>query len=73
MREIKIWDVEKEELLLTADGPKGFKDIKISEDGTRFFSIGARVIQAQSMQTGKIMGQAQIKFIDRDICIPYCT
>jgi WD40 repeat protein len=38
--EIKIWDVEKEELLLTVDGPGNLHDIKISEDGSRVFSIG---------------------------------
>ena len=65
--EIKIWDVEKEELLLTADGPSYLEDIKISEDGSRVYSIGASVIQAQSMQTGEIMGKAKIKFIDRNI------
>ena len=63
-RKTKIWDVEKEELLLTADGPKGLEDIKISEDGTGFYSIGAREIQAQSIQTGEIVGRARIKFID---------
>ena len=61
---IEIWDVEKEELLLTVDGPRQFEDIKISEDGSRFFSVGARVIQAQSMQTGKIVGKAEIAFIE---------
>ena len=61
---IKIWDVEGKKLLLTADGPKHFEDVKISEDGSRFFSIGARIIQAQSMQTGDIVGKAAIKFLD---------
>ena len=65
--EIKIWDVEKEDLLLTADGPQFLEDIKISEDGSRFFSKGARVIQAQSMQTGEIMGKAEIKFLPYDV------
>ena len=60
--EIKIWDVEKEELLHTVDGPGHLQDIKIGEDGSRVFSIGDRVIQAQSIQTGKIMGKAVIKF-----------
>ena len=63
---IKIWDVEKEELLLTADGPGSLDDIKISEDGSRVFSIGAAVIQAQSIQTGEIVGKAEIKYIDYD-------
>ena len=59
---IKIWDVEKEELLHTVDAPNHCQDIKIAEDGSRVFSIGARVIQAQSIQTGKIVGRAGIKF-----------
>ena len=62
---IRIWDIEKEELL-TADGPGGLEDIKISEDGSRVFSIGARVIQSQSIQTGEMVGKAGIKFIDYD-------
>jgi WD40 repeat protein len=65
-QKIRIWDVEKEKLLLTTDGPYGLEDIKISEDGSRVFSIGATVIQAQSIQTGGIVGKARIKFIDRN-------
>ena len=65
-QKIEIWDIEKEELLLTADGPGGLEDIKIAEDGSRVFSIGARVIQAQSIQTGEIVGKAAIKFLDYD-------
>ena len=61
---IKIWDIEKEELLLTVDGPRYFEDIKISEDGSRVLSVGARVIQAQSMQTGEVVGKAEIEFVD---------
>ena len=65
--EIKIWDVEKEEPLLTADAPRHLEDIKISKDGSRVYSIGAREIQALSLQTGELMGKANIKFIDRNI------
>ena len=60
---IKIWDVEKEDLLHTVDGPGDLEDIKIAEDGSRVFSIGARAIQAQSIQTGEIVGKAGIEFI----------
>ena len=63
-QKIQIWDVEKEELLHTIDGPSGLEDLKISEDGSRVFSIGAREIQAQSIQTGQILGKAEIKFQD---------
>ena len=63
----KIWDIEKEELLLTADGPDNLEDIKISEDGSRFFSLGACEVQAQSIQTGEIMGHVKIKFLQYNI------
>ena len=64
---IKIWDVENEELLHTVDGPGDLEDIKIAEDGLRVFSIGARAIQAQSIQTGMIVGKAGIKFLNYNI------
>ena len=60
--EIKVWDVEEGKLLLTTSGPDGLEDFKISEDGSRIFSLGMRSICAQSMQTGEIMGKAVIKF-----------
>ena len=62
-RKIKIWDVEKEELLHTVDGPGDLKDVRIAEDGSRVFSVGSRVIQAHSIQTGKIVGKAEINFL----------
>jgi WD40 repeat protein len=65
-KKINVWDVEKEELLFTADGHGVFHDIKISQDGSRVFSIGTRVIQAQSIQTGEIVGKASIKCIDHN-------
>ena len=43
------------------------QDIKIAEDGSRVFSAGPRVIQAQSIQTGKIVGKAGIKFLKYNI------
>ena len=64
---IRIWDVEKEELLLTAGGCRQLQDIKISEDGSRVFSINARMIQAQSTQTGEILGKTGIKFVDYNV------
>ena len=66
-QKIKIWDVEKGELLLTVGGPSGLEDIEISEDGNRVFSIGTRVIQAQSIQTGEIVGQVGIEFLPYSI------
>ena len=64
---IKIWDVEKGEILLAVDGPFQLDDIKISEDGSRVFSIGTEVIQAQSIQTGQVVGKAEIKCIQHNI------
>ena len=66
-KKIEIWDVEKVELSLAVDGPRGLEDIKISEDGSRVYSIGAREIQAQSIQTGEIVGKAGITFNDHNI------
>ena len=66
-QKIRIWNVEKEELLHMVDGPGEFQDMKIAEDGSRVFSIGTREIQAHSIQTGKIMGKAEIKFIDYNL------
>ena len=62
--EINIWNVEEAELLLTVEGPSDLEDIKISGDGSRVFSIGARVIQAQSTQTGEIVGETGIEYIN---------
>ena len=59
---IEIWDVEKEETLLTIDGPSALQGIKISEDGARVYSLGTRVVQAHSTQTGEIVGRAEIGF-----------
>ena len=64
---IKIWDVEKEELLLTVDGLSELQDIRISEDGSRVYSLNVRTVQAQSIQTGEIVGRAGIRFIE------YCS
>ena len=57
---IRIWDVEGKKLLLVADGPNNFEDLKLSEDGSRVFSLGERSIQAQSVQTGEIVGSTEI-------------
>ena len=65
-REIRILDVEKEELLITADGPEHLDAIKISEDGSKVFSLSQTVIQVHSIQTGQIVGRAEIKDPDGD-------
>ena len=64
---IKIWDVEKEELLLAVDGPSDFQDLKISGDGSRIFSLGETSIQVQSLQTGEIVSKAEIEYIPHGI------
>ena len=66
-KKIMIWDVEKEELLHTVDGPRDLEDIKISEDGSRVFSLGADAIQAQSIETGDIVGRVEIEFLPYSI------
>ena len=66
-KKIKIWDIEKEELLHTVDGPSQLQDIKIAEDGSRVISIGTREIQAQSIQTGKVVGKAVVNFVKYNI------
>ena len=66
-QKIKIWDVQKEDLLLTVNGAEDLEDMKISEDGSRFFSLGARVVQAQSMQAGEVVGKAEIKYLPYDV------
>ena len=63
---IKIWDVEKEKLLLTVDGPSRLEDIKISEDGSRIFSINKEAIWAHSIQTGEIVGKAETRVLKYD-------
>ena len=61
---ISIWDVEKEECLFTVDGLCSTHDIKISDDGSRVYSVSAREIQAQSIQTGEIVDRVGIRSID---------
>ena len=62
--DIEIWDIEKGRCLYTVNGPRNFEDIKISEDGSKFFSVGSKVIQVQSIKDGEVLGKAEIAFID---------
>ena len=64
---IETWDVEKGELLYSVVSPGDLQDIKIAEDGSRVFSLGTREIQAQSIQTGKIVGRVGITFMDYNL------
>ena len=59
-KKIRVWDVEKEKPLLIVDGPDNFEDLKLSEDGSRVFSLGVGLIQAQSVQTGEIVSSTDI-------------
>ena len=60
-RKINIWDVEKGELLLAVDGPVfDVEDLKISGDGSRIFCLGETSIQAWSVHTGEIVGEAEV-------------
>ena len=60
--EIRIWDVEKEELLLTASGPQDVENLRISADGSQVFSLKAGMVQAQSLETGDILGKVEVKY-----------
>ena len=57
---INVWDVEEGKLLLKVDGPGlGVQDLKISGDGSRVFCINYLSIQAWSIETGEIVGEAE--------------
>ena len=60
---VNIWDVEKEKILFEVDGPKSIEDLKVSGDGSRVFLLDAKSLKAYSIQTGEIVGTAQITFI----------
>jgi len=58
-KKINIWDAEKGKLLLEIDETGDLKGLKMSEDGSRVFSIDNSqcFIDAWSIQTGKNMGR----------------
>ena len=58
---VGIWDIEKREFLWTIDKPDNTRGLKISGDGSRVFILAGGVIQAQSMQTGEMIGKAELK------------
>ena len=57
---ICIWNVEKEEVLLEVNGHNDLEDLRISGDGSRFFSLGAHSIYAWSVQTGEIVDKVAV-------------
>ena len=59
--EIKIWDVEKGELLLAIEVSNQFYWLKISEDRSRVFCMTETFIQAWSIQTGERVGMVELE------------
>ena len=60
---INIWDVEKGEFLMAVNGSDDLEDLKISEDGSRFFCLDTRSIQAWSVQTGEVISRVEIEYV----------
>jgi len=62
---IKIWDVEKGELLQTMefawDGNNAIDDIKMSGDGSKVFCLCWKTIQALSVLTGEVVGEVTLQ------------
>ena len=58
---IHTWDVRQNKPLLTADAPwPGFRDIKISGDGSRLFCLDSEYLQVWSSLTGEVMSQIRV-------------
>ena len=54
--EIKVWDVERGELLWGVNGPQqNVVDLRISGDGSKIFYVGQSNIQAWNVWTGEAM------------------
>ena len=69
-RDIHIWDVEKEELLHTIYAlDNNVEDVRISGDGSNIFYLDILSIKAQSMETGKVVGQVILEGYDFDRCL----
>ena len=60
-RRLNIWDAEKGELLLAAEGLHALEDLRISGDGSRVFCLGIGSLQACSLQTGEIVGEVEVE------------
>jgi len=61
---IHIWDLERGEILQTVDIPGSqLEDLKISEDGSKIFSLYWGSIQAWSRSTGEVLDRVQMGWV----------
>ena len=61
--EIHVWDVEDEKPLLEFNQVwVDTQDVRISEDGSKFFHLDAPSIQVRSIQTGEVVGEVEIGY-----------
>ena len=64
-QEIKIWDVGKEEFMLTIalseSDSEELDDLRISGDGSKIFLYCGEYLKALSMETGEVMGEVQFE------------
>ena len=60
---INIWDAKKGELLQKVDVPPshGFRDLRISEDGSKVFFADGGFIRAWSVQSGEAVGEVRLE------------
>ena len=58
-REVHVWDVGNEKLLLEVEIRGNVKGLRISEDGSMFFCLGVFSVQAWSIQKGKVVGEVK--------------
>jgi WD40 repeat protein len=58
---VHIWDTKKGELQVVDVYWEGTRDLRISVDGSKFFLLMGRFIQAWSMQTGERQGEVALE------------
>ena len=59
---IYIWDIKQGKLLLAVDAPwPGFKDVKISGDGSKIFGLDYVHLQAWSIWTGEVLSKMEVR------------
>jgi WD40 repeat protein len=71
LNQINIWDVEKGEHLKTLDGPWS-TGLRISGDGSKFFSLGPQHIHAWPMWTWEPIGVAEVELGEEQYLDPLC-